>query len=185
MSWLQTYTGLSFDPINPDVNTINVMDIAHSLSLQCRFNGHCLFFYSVAEHSVRVSKVLRKKRDRLWGLLHDASEAYVSDVIRPVKEHLPEYVKIEEKVQEAIAKRFNLPWPMPEAVKHADDILLMTERRDILLPTIDPWKLDDVEPLADIIRPWTPQEAMLSFLHTFNELTAGISTGIPVDHPDS
>ena len=99
MSWMQTYTGLKFDPTKPNIEMINVMDIAHALSLQCRFNGHCLYFYSIAEHSVRVSKFLRKKKDRLWGLLHDASETYVGDLIRPVKELLPKYNEIEEEVQ--------------------------------------------------------------------------------------
>jgi hypothetical protein len=171
---MQTYTGGRFDPTKPDVTMINVMDIAHALSLQCRFNGHCLYFYSVAEHSVRVARLLRKKKDRLWGLLHDASEAYVGDLIRPVKELLPKYNEIEESVQQTIAKRFDLPWPIPESVKHADNVLLMTERRDILLPTISPWKIDDVDPLTENIKPMTSQEAMLLFLQTYNELTTSL-----------
>ncbi|MFA7219323.1 MAG: hypothetical protein WC119_02330 [Synergistaceae bacterium] len=172
--FMQTYTGLKFYPTRPSVDAINLMDIAHSLSMQCRFNGHCLYFYSVAEHSVRVSRILRKKKDRLWGLLHDASEAYASDVVRPVKVLMPSYNGIEESIQKVIAERFDLPWPIPEVVKHADDVLLMTERRDLLLPTQDPWTISDTDPLSESIVPMTSIEAELAFLQRFNALMTSL-----------
>ena len=90
MCWIQTYTGRKFHPLRPRVAEVDVRDIAHALSLKCRFGGHCRVFYSVAEHSVRVSRVLEAKGRELavWGLMHDAGEAYLPDVGRPVKSFL-------------------------------------------------------------------------------------------------
>ncbi|MFG0247924.1 MAG: phosphohydrolase, partial [Phycisphaeraceae bacterium JB051] len=79
MSWIQTYTGKAFYPLREDPGIIDIRDIAHALSLQCRFNGHCSDFYSVAQHSVHVSEVV-PQAFALWGLLHDAAEAYMSDL---------------------------------------------------------------------------------------------------------
>lgn len=171
MSWIQTFTGKHFYPMSPRVEDIDIADVAHSLSLQCRFNGHCREFYSVAEHSVRVSRVLPVERGlALWGLLHDAAEAYLSDLPRPVKMQVPLFEQAEDRLLEVIVRHFGLTeFPMPPEVKRADDTLLATECRDLLCPTDDPWRID-VEPLAARIEPVGPQQAERMFLERFREL---------------
>lgn len=167
-SWIQTYTGRKLFPLHPDPDAIDVRDIAHALSLHCRFNGHCREFYSVAEHSVRVSKQLTDG-DALWGLLHDASEAYLSDVPKPLKKDLPEYQAAEEHLMRVIAERFELPWPIPEMVHEADMTLLITERRDLMGNPVGDWGID-VDPLPGRIDPLSPSAAERAYLARFDEL---------------
>lgn len=109
MAWIQTYTGKAFDPFNPDPAKINIEDIAHSLANQCRFNGHTRQFYSVAQHCVEVASRVRPEQQAL-ALLHDASEAYLSDLPTPIK-YKPEfefYRKAEELLQDTIYERFKV-----------------------------------------------------------------------------
>jgi hypothetical protein len=108
-------------PLNPRVDDVCVDDIAHALAMQTRFTGHCRRFYSVAQHSVHVSHVC-DRRDALWGLLHDASEAYLSDVSRPVKRlpEMSEYRSAEQRLLAVICERFGLPEAEPPSVKRAD-----------------------------------------------------------------
>ena len=119
--WMQTYTGRQFWPLDPRPEEVVIEDIARALSMQCRFAGHCAKFYSVADHSVRVSMLADENSTlALAGLLHDAAEAYVVDVPRPLKRFLPGYKEIEREVARAIEKRFGLPGDIFEhgAVKH-------------------------------------------------------------------
>jgi 5'-deoxynucleotidase YfbR-like HD superfamily hydrolase len=99
-----------FDPLNPDPDLINLGDIFHALSLLCRANGHFRNFYSVAQHSVNCMEEAKirgySRRVQLACLLHDASEAYLSDVTRPVKQEIPKYLEIEKPLQEAIWKKY-------------------------------------------------------------------------------
>jgi hypothetical protein len=110
MTSITTYTKKRFDPILPEEELIDILDIAHSLSLLCRANGHFPEFYSVGEHCVNCACEARargySKRVQLACLLHDASEAYLSDVTRPVKSALPEYKKIEKNLEAAIYKKW-------------------------------------------------------------------------------
>lgn len=133
-SSILTYSGKLFDVLNPDPQLIDLTDIAAALSKLCRFGGHCLEFYSVAEHSILTSSLIQQEfpDDRslaAWALLHDASEAYMVDIPRPVKRQLQEYVRLEEAIQQTIAERFSLPWPMPEEVHLADTNMLALELR--------------------------------------------------------
>lgn len=169
MDWIQTFTGRKFYPVAPRAADVAIEDIAHALSLLCRFNGHCAAFYSVAEHSVRVAAALPREL-RLWGLLHDAAEAYLGDVPRPLKRNLTAFTTAEERLLEVIAARYRLAWPMPAAVALADDRLLATEARDLMAPPPEPWGLT-AEPLPDRIAPWGPAEAEARFLEAFAELT--------------
>ena len=105
MSWIQTYTGRKFFPLTDEPGEIDLRDIAHSLALQCRFNGHCRQFYSVAEHSVRVSHILPDE-EAAWGLLHDAAEAYVSDLPRPLKLTVPDFRAAEDRLLRQIAETY-------------------------------------------------------------------------------
>lgn len=106
MSQIMTYTKKLFDPLRPDAALIDIVDIAHALSMLCRANGHFKTFYSVGQHSINCMKEAKARgytrRVQLACLLHDASEAYLSDVTRPVKQELPKYVEIEKPLQETI-----------------------------------------------------------------------------------
>jgi len=168
MSWIQTYTGKRFFPLAPEPADLDLRDVAHALSLQCRFNGHCKGFYSVAEHSVRVSRALPEQY-ALWGLLHDAAEAYLSDLPSPVKRQMPLYQRAEATLLRVVASRFGLAWPMPEPVAQADLRLLATEARDLMAPPPEPWQLE-AEPFGEPIEPWAPAEAERAFLARYAEL---------------
>jgi len=169
MDWIQTFGGGTFHPVAPREEEVDLRDIAHSLSLLCRFNGHCLRFYSVAEHSVRVSRLLPPGL-RLWGLLHDAGEAYLTDLPRPVKGQMPRFREIEDGILEVIARVFGLSWPMPPEVHAADNTMLATEARDLMAPHPADWGLG-VAPLpARITSPLGPEDAERLFLETFREI---------------
>lgn len=174
--WIMTASGVAFYPLDPRQDEIRIEDIAHALAMQCRFTGHVRRFYSVAEHSVRVSEVC-DLNDALWGLLHDASEAYLIDVARPVKRMacMVPYREAEERLMQAIAERFGLAWPEPATVKHADKCMLAIEARD-MMPTVWPdWREKWYPFIGDcqvtVTRPWSPDEAEERFLARFRDLT--------------
>ncbi len=170
-AWIQTYSGRRFSPVNPDPKSIVLQDIAHSLSMQCRFSGHSKKFYSVAQHSVLVSYIC-DSADALWGLLHDASEAYCVDIPRPLKQSglLQGYIDIENAVQQAVCHRFNLSPIEPSSVKIADKQLLATEARDLMTPHHCDWH-NLIEPLPFLIEPWGQQQAENLFIKRFFEIT--------------
>lgn len=189
-TWIQTYTGLQFQPLNPRVEDIRIEDIAHALSNQCRFSGHCREFYSVADHSLWVSRVVEAPPDgclsdrrgenralALWGLLHDAPEAYLVDLPRPIK-HGSEigrmYREFEGRLMAAICERFGLPAEEPDEVKHADKRLLFTEQRDLMGRPPKAWK-DPAKPLFYYIRPLSAGAAEAMFLERFRELTGALT----------
>lgn len=165
--WFQTYTGVRFYPYDPRPEDVNIEDIAHHLSLLCRFNGAVRTFYSVAQHSVLVSRNVPPGM-ALWGLLHDAAEAYLGDMVRPLKMGMPQYRAVEERVLGAVAAKFLLLWPPSGAVKVADQVLLSTERRD-LLPHALRWREGEA-PLIEPIVPWDSVTAEQQFLLRFREL---------------
>lgn len=163
--WMQTATGRQFWPLDPDPDDICIEDIAHALSNMCRYGGHTLSFYSVAQHSVIVSRHCPQSL-RLTGLLHDASEAYIADIIRPVKPFLQNYKSIEIDVERAIAKRFSLPYPWPEEVKKVDNRILFDERDQLMADPPRPWNLHG-GPLGVRIDPWQPERAKSEFLGVY------------------
>ncbi len=169
--WIQTYLGVQFFPLDPRVHEIRLLDIAHSLSNTCRFTGHCKSFYSVAQHSVLVSQIVPQEF-AAWGLLHDAPEAYMADLSRPIKRHSrlgDEFRSIESFLMAAVCVRFGLIRQEPPAVKYADDIALMTEKRDLMPNSPQKWA-ETAEPLADRIVCWTPEWAKHQFLKRAGEL---------------
>ena len=171
--WIQTFTGIQFWPLDPRPEEIFIEDIAHALSNQCRYSGHVKKFYSVAEHSVRVTLHIPAPH-RLWGLLHDASEAYLTDLARPIKHYsrLGEaYREIEEPLMRCVCARFGLSPAEPAEVKMADNELLVTEKRDLMGPGPAKWREESVQPLPGIIYPWTPGVAERKFLEVFEALT--------------
>lgn len=117
MSEIMTYTKKMFDPLRPNVELIDIKDIAHALSMLCRANGHFVRFYSVGQHCVNCMREAAARGYssgiQLACLLHDASEAYLSDVTRPVKQELPRYKEIEEPLQEVIWNKW-LDEPLTE-----------------------------------------------------------------------
>lgn len=158
--WIQTYTGKRFFPLDPRPEDIDPVDIAHALSMLCRFGGHCSRFYSVAEHSVLMAKHGgTTHHERLWLLLHDAAEAYLVDVPRPIKRQLPVYQAAEVKLLQAIAARFELPYSRsdrvyPEYVHEIDNRILLTERRELMVDGVHRWAIDDWDPLPVTIHGW-------------------------------
>jgi len=181
-NWLQTYTGIPFYPLDPRPEDINIEDIAHALSNVCRYGGHCTQFISVAQHSCIVSKLVPKGME-MWGLLHDASEAYLVDIPRPLKEYLGNYYAIEKECMSAVAVKFNLQLPIPEEVKLADDAALKIERELFMLKTNKAvWFIDDMHVdlpwyagnLMDIsIRPQKPPRAEIMFLERYERIRMG------------
>lgn len=155
-------TGERFWPLEPELTKIHAVDIAHALSNICRYAGHVSKFYSVAEHSCRVYQLVSKE-NKPHAILHDASEAYTSDLVAPLK-YLPEFTgfrKIEAKLEEAIWLRFGLAPYLPEEVDLIDKKLRQNEMRD--LKGIEP-KLNGKPPIDMVISPWTPERARKTFL---------------------
>ena len=168
-NWMQTSLGAAFWPLDPRPEDIDIRDIAHALAMQCRYNGHCRVFYSVAEHSILVSQVVPAE-DALYGLLHDAAEAYVGDIIRPLKRHISGYDGIEERIWLTIAARFGLSPELPESVKAADNTVLLAEQQQIMGPPPFPWNVQG-EPAAVTIAGFDPLLARSEFLDRFRQLT--------------
>lgn len=174
--WLQTFTGRQFFLFDPRAEDVCIEDIAHALSLLCRYAGHCRSFYSVAEHSLLVESAMKTNdvRMRLGALLHDAAEAYLVDVPRPLKRHLLPYGEIELNVEVAIADKFDLYWPIKQpAIAALDNRILLDERAQIMTPTSHDWNIDG-RPIGVEIKGHHPQLAESLFLRRFNELWEGL-----------
>ena len=140
MAWIQTFTGKKFPLDNPDPALIDIEDIAHALSLLCRFNGHCTRFYSVAEHSVHVAREIDLKL-AMVGLLHDAAEAYLGDVPSPLKAQLSQFNAFERKMEQAIGERFGIDPELFKCaeLKRADMQLLVDEKAVLMLAEPEEW----------------------------------------------
>lgn len=171
--WIQTYTGRRFWPMDPRSDEVFIEDIAHSLAMQCRYAGHCLRFYSVAEHSVLMARHLLQAHGRtmaMYGLLHDASEAYLVDVPRPVKPYLLGYSAAEDRVSDAVFTRFRLNPALPAALKEADNAILANEIENMMPME---WQ-KRLPPKLDLqLQYWTPERAEVEFLATFEALMCG------------
>lgn len=161
--WMATFTGRRFYPLDPRPGDVDPLDIAHALSLLCRYGGHVDRFYSVAEHCILMSEAV-EPRHSLAALLHDATEAYVVDVPRPLKRVLGGYAEIELATWQAIAARLGVPVEMPDEVKAADNRILLTERA-ALMRRAERWSVDDdYTALPVTIEGWPPREAERRFL---------------------
>ncbi len=173
---MTTVSGLQFDPINPDNNLIEINDIAHALSLICRANGHVFHFYSVAQHAVNCAKLAKSrnypKRLQLICLLHDASEGYIADIIRPVKAHLQNYLDIEDNLQSKIYEKYlgsNITTEEKAMLKAIDDDVLIHEMNNLMksIPfDRDPHIPDDID-----ISLRSFSEVKTEFLELFYSLT--------------
>lgn len=165
---MQTYTGALVDLASISPDDIRLPDISHALSLVNRFTGHTKVPYSVAQHSVVVSKLCPQEH-AMWGLLHDASEAYLGDVATPLKHMLPAYRELEERVQRAISIRFGLSWPMPQDVHVHDKRALMYEKRSLLLVDHD-WGIEVEEEVGGALTVLSWADAKGLFEDRYKEL---------------
>jgi uncharacterized protein len=171
--WIQTFKGKQFWPLDPRAEEVDLEDIAHSLALTCRFGGHCLSFYSVAQHSVLVSRLVNPNQS-LAGLIHDGSEAYLVDIPGPVKLSLPGYKEIEQTVDAAILAHFGIDNHDKEEIKYADNLVLFAEMRDVMHEPPQRWKeyekYSHLVPEETII-PLSPRESERLFLERYEEIT--------------
>jgi hypothetical protein len=169
LSWIQTYTRKAFDVLQPNVHDVELTDIVVSLSHTCRFNGHCREFYSVLQHSAIVAERMaewnfhantdleRHKNAVRRALLHDAGEAYISDIPRPVKSYLCNAKVIEGRVLSVIHEAFGVRKDdeADAIIKFLDNKVLITEARSLLRGgLLDGWGDDLPEPFEELITPW-------------------------------
>lgn len=165
---IQVYSGEFVNLLDPKTDTIHITDIARALSRICRFTKHCEKFYSVAQHSVLVSKTVPEHL-ALEGLLHDASKTYLGDVATPLKQLLPEYLDLEARMNACIARTFGLMDLTLDEIKKTNKRVLATECRDLLPMTPHVW-WDSSLTLPELIRPLPPPEAEGVFLDRFYAL---------------
>lgn len=163
--WIQTYRGRQFWPLDPRAAEIDIFEIAHALAQLCRFGGHCRRFYSVAEHCVLLSHAVPREH-ALAALLHDAAEAYLVDLPRPIKHMLPAYIAAERAIEAAVAERFELPFPLPDIVGEFDRRILTDEAAQNMAPPPAAWSTH-AEPLGVTLQFWPPEKAEVEFLDRF------------------
>ena len=174
-NWIDTRSGKRWYITDPREQDVDIMDIAHALSLTCRFGGHCAKFYSVAEHCVRVMLAAREAgcaaTTLMWALLHDSAEAYLGDMVGPLKRSQASYKALEGRTEEVILRGLGLPFPTRgdwEIVKRYDTVLLMTELRDLFTDHSDIGPL--ATPLMTHIAPMSAWDAKGAFVRYFVEL---------------
>lgn len=180
-SSIQTIGGAEFFPLAPRARDVDPREIAHALGYTCRYTGHCRFFFSVAQHSVLMTRYYRDHRPdgdanaQRWALLHDASEAYLPDVAGPVKPHLAGFGEIEDRLLEVIAARFGLG-PVPDGLAWLDRMMYWRERQ-VLLPHADwvyarreAWDVPSEFAAAVPIEPWDVDRGRVEWLHEFTRL---------------
>lgn len=187
--WTQTHMGIQFRLLEPRAEDVNFADICWSLANQCRFNGHCRPFYSVAEHSIRVADLVQHELglpdsadEVIAAFMHDAAEAYIGDIIAPLK-NLPMFGAIhdvEARIMRAIGERFGFdPLAGWDAVRYADRVMLATEARDLMAPPPAPW-LALPPPLASPIWPLSPDKAEWEFSGRMYRYAKARGTMVPL-----
>jgi 5'-deoxynucleotidase YfbR-like HD superfamily hydrolase len=176
--YLQTVSGRWVNPFDPDPAQLDAGDIARALANQCRFGGHCRVFYSVAQHSVIVSRLVEERggdvEEVFAALMHDATEAYLGDMPHPLKHRSPlgaAFREAEAHLEQAIRERFGLRSGVRE-IKEADRALLATERRAFSAETWHWPELEGVEPLDLELSAWSPEQAADEFAARYAELEA-------------
>ena len=178
-TWIQTHTGLALDLIEPTPDMISILDIASGLAGKSRFSGQMrerYWFYTVAEHCILVSNHVPEEY-AMWGLLHDAAEAYIGDIPRPARSLLTGFDEMEERIMRAVRTKFDMEGYMPREVKEVDDAALMSERSLLMAEPPKSWGdylENDVVPLdigkGDICLYSTKELASHAFLNRFYEI---------------
>lgn len=164
--WIQTYTGKKIDFEAPQIDQINIADIAHGLSNVCRFSGQSSEFYSVAQHSLFVMGQVPDEF-KLQALLHDATEAYMSDVPSPIKRLCPDYKHYELVLWSAIARKFKISAELDKSIKTADVRMLATERKFVFNDNVLWGPMDDIKPYDLKIEPWDQKYSEMLYLEAF------------------
>mgnify|MGYP001350309188 CR=1 FL=1 len=166
---IMLHSGAAMDFLDPSSSEFTLEDIAHGLSNLCRYTGQCKKFYSVAEHSILVSETV--VNFGLEALLHDAAEAFVGDLTRPLKQLLPEFKVIENRIQNVILKRFGISELMPQQVKEADIRVLAAEQAQLMPAGLSNWTIETgVVPALVQVRYLSPKSAKEKYLKRFAEL---------------
>lgn len=189
--WITTISQRKINLLDPKVSDIDIRDIAHALSRICRWNGHLRGGpFSVAQHSVLVSRRVKSQRAKFWALMHDGSEAYLGDVITPVKNLLPKFHTIEDNFAEVIRECFDIPYDqeISDEIREADRDLMFLERDSLVLgrplstPVANPYPSEDMHPnitMYDLdanFYTWGYNLAQENFLFAFNSLCSGEHT---------
>lgn len=171
--WFVVRSGLKFFPLKPREEDILIQDVAFALSNICRFGGH-VPFYSVAEHSCHVSDACPPAL-KMQGLLHDATEAFLGDMVRPLKQQMPEYKIAEDALWMVIARRFDLPYNLSPTIKDLDNRAMLAERNHLMEAGDNTrnwyWDHAGMEPLPCRIRCWSPEISRREFMSRFRLLT--------------
>lgn len=186
--WMETWQGVRFYPLDPRPEEVLLADIAHHLARINRYNGACeLEHYSVAEHSVLMSEWLLDEYEdpalAYQGLFHDAPEAYIGDMVRPLKRNMPAFVDAEGPIYDAIVQRFQVlrlahgadqaffafmnegtSYELDDRVKEADNRILVDERAQVMRPSGNTWGINHLTPLGIRIEGWSPSFAEHFFL---------------------
>ena len=157
---IRTVSGIYINVFNPTMDMISIEDIAHSLTYQCRFGGHLPVFYSVAQHSLNCSYLIEDRKLKLAALLHDASEAYLLDIPRPIKQGLSNYKEIEDGLMKVIAEKFGFTYPLHSEVKKVDEIMLQLEW-DCLMLNKNTWEMG-------IVNEWETRNKFMSMFQFYN-----------------
>lgn len=179
--FIRTFSGVEFHFLDPDPDEILLVDIAHALSNNCRFTGHVSRHYSVGEHSIIASEVIEDQSLALEALLHDASEAYMVDMPKPMKQAFENILGItafqdmEDNITNAIREKFGLPLgEMHPLVKEVDNRLCRTEIENLMPPAMI-WLLGDYEAYpASVLKGLTPEEAKVCFIDRCVDLTGDV-----------
>ena len=174
--WLETYTGARFHFLDPHNDEIRIEDVAHALSMCCRYGGHTKSFYSVAEHSLLIAEYVGwlgyGPSTVLTALLHDASETYTGDMARPLKMILSDFRAVEDRIERALARKFGTIYPPPVIIKECDRRIIRDERAQCMSESGNAWgSFDDLQPLGVTIEFLQPSDAERLFLGTYQSLT--------------
>lgn len=177
--FIETYTGTAFYAFDPHPDEVHIDDIAHALSLICRFNGHTSHFYSVGQHSINCARELLVRgaapEFALLGLLHDASEAYLCDIPRPLKPYINGYAEAESQLMDAILKKYgleNVDWTMVHQIDN--DMLAFEANR--LMPC-KCWNPPDIQMSVASIDEQSPYIVQSTFLSMFEKLKEESTNG--------
>jgi hypothetical protein len=166
-NYIETFTGKRFWPLNPIVEDIDIVDIAHALSNKCRYTGHTREFYSVAQHSVLMAEIVSTPY-KMEALLHDAVEAYLPDIAFPLRGAFNGFAKTEEHLHILVADRFNTIWPLPKEVKMVDRKITRDEAWHLMHSQGRYWP-GSTDRIGVDVESWSPHEAERRFLDAYAE----------------
>ena len=179
VDWVETYTGRQFHVLDPKPEMVTIIDIAHALSNQCRYSGHTKTFYSTAQHCCLLTDyatgVLKASAlDCLQILIHDAAEAFLVDMPRPIKQHMPAFREMDYAVQKVVRTWLGFDdIPFPPWQDEIDSLIIHDERTQLMSDSGNDWQHRGA-PLGIRIRPWTSLWAEKQFLMRYAALSHAV-----------